>query len=137
MPDALYYTSYFDLSATMARLLELSSFADPRGSLTVIEKVLPFAIQRVYYIYNTNQLPRAGHAHLFGDQALVCLHKLCDVTIKTGQTVQTLRLSSPNQCLIIEAREWHELAFEPGASVLVLASTHYNAKNYTAAIPKV
>lgn len=39
----------------MAYLIELRTMHDDRGSLTVIEKVLPFEIKRVYYIRNVGQ----------------------------------------------------------------------------------
>ena len=120
----------------MAQLLEFPSFKDQRGSLTVIEKALPFNIQRVYYIYDTNQLPRAGHAHVTGYQALICLHKTCAVRLRTGQCIQDILLLRPDQCLILEASEWHTLTFEPGAILLVLASTYYDPDNYIPLSPQ-
>lgn len=39
----------------MAYLIELPVFQDYRGNLTVVEKVLPFEIKRVYYIYNAKK----------------------------------------------------------------------------------
>ncbi len=110
----------------MAQSIALPSFKDSRGILTVIEKILPFAIRRVYYIYETNELCRAGHRHLTGQQALICLHKTCIVQVKEDD----FSLSSPGQCLILEPDEWHELRFEPGAILLVLASDYYHPDNY-------
>lgn len=114
----------------MAKLLEFPSFKDQRGSLTVIEKALPFPILRVYYVYDTNDLPRAGHRHHHGQQALVCLHKSANVRVKDADLDQTFQLSKPNQCLILDAHEWHTVHFEPGSILLVLASTHYDPDNY-------
>ena len=37
----------------MPKLIHLPTFSDNRGQLTVIEKILPFDIKRVYYIYQT------------------------------------------------------------------------------------
>lgn len=116
----------------MVQLLEFPSFKDQRGTLTVIEKALPFAIQRVYYIYGTNELDRGGHRHLVGRQALICLHKKCIVQVKTESFVQEFILSKPHQCLLLEAEEWHKLNFEPDSILLVLASHHYDPKNYVA-----
>lgn len=114
----------------MVQFLKFPSFNDQRGSLTVIEKALPFPILRVYYIYDTNELPRAGHRHRHGQQALICLHKSANVRVKDGELDQTFQLSSPNQCLLLEAHEWHTVHFEPGSIMLVLASTYYDPDNY-------
>lgn len=115
----------------MPQLLEFPTFKDDRGSLTVIEKALPFPIERVYYITDTNQHPRAGHGHKVGQQALVCLHGHCSVYVRTETHPQDFLLSTPQQCLLLGPNEWHSIQFEPGSILLVLASSHYNADNYT------
>ncbi|RYE57125.1 MAG: WxcM-like domain-containing protein, partial [Sphingobacteriales bacterium] len=33
----------------MAQILDLKTFTDSRGNLTVIEKVIPFDIKRIFY----------------------------------------------------------------------------------------
>ena len=38
----------------MAKLFSIPTYKDPRGSLSVIEKILPFDIKRVYYIYDVD-----------------------------------------------------------------------------------
>ena len=43
----------------MPELIELPTYKDDRGSLTVIEKILPFEIKRVYYIYEAKGGERA------------------------------------------------------------------------------
>ena len=54
----------------MPKLIHLPTFSDNRGQLTVIEKILPFDIKRVYYIYQTGGKKRATiatkklHRHL-------------------------------------------------------------------------
>ena len=115
----------------MVQIMELPSFKDSRGSLTVIEKNLPFSIRRVYYIHDTNELPRGGHAHRVGQQALICLHGECAVHVKTENDHQTFLLNIPQQCLLLEPNEWHSITFEPGSILLVLASIYYSANNYT------
>jgi dTDP-4-dehydrorhamnose 3,5-epimerase-like enzyme len=70
----------------MARLLDLPTFADSRGSLTVIEKVLPFAVKRVYYIYGVgNDQVRAGHRHRRNIQLLVCVSGSCEIYVNDGR----------------------------------------------------
>ena len=111
----------------MPQLLELSSFKDDRGILTVVEKILPFSIQRVYYLWDTNEIPRGGHKHREGTQALICLQGQCVVQVRDHED---FLLNSPNQCLILESDDWHSLYFNPKAILLVLASHPYSADNY-------
>ena len=47
----------------MAHLIDLQTFTDKRGNLTVIEKVIPFDIKRVFYIYGVDDSTRGGHRH--------------------------------------------------------------------------
>jgi hypothetical protein len=55
----------------VASLLKLPTHSDQSGSLTVIEKNLPFNIKRVYYIYNLNNEDRGFHRHKITKQALI------------------------------------------------------------------
>ncbi|HNY12813.1 MAG TPA: WxcM-like domain-containing protein, partial [Candidatus Wallbacteria bacterium] len=57
----------------MAYLINLKTSTDDRGSLTVIEKILPFDIKRVFYIYCVGdaKLVRGGHRHIKTIQALI------------------------------------------------------------------
>ena len=47
----------------MAYLIDLKSFTDKRGNLTVIEKSMPFEIKRIFYIYGVDGSSRGGHRH--------------------------------------------------------------------------
>ena len=47
----------------MLNLIDLSTFSDKRGDLTVIEKQIPFQVKRVFYIYNVDDSKRGFHKH--------------------------------------------------------------------------
>ncbi|MDR1910954.1 MAG: FdtA/QdtA family cupin domain-containing protein, partial [Helicobacteraceae bacterium] len=58
------------------RFLEFANKGDERGSLAAINggKEVPFAIERVYYIFNTAKNVRRGHhAHRALKQALIAV----------------------------------------------------------------
>jgi len=59
----------------MPKIIDLPTFSDSRGNLTVLEKVLPFEIKRIYYIYDIPNptIVRAGHRHHKNIQALICI----------------------------------------------------------------
>ena len=42
----------------MAHIIDLKTFTDDRGNLTVIEKVIPFDIKRIFYIYGVDDSTR-------------------------------------------------------------------------------
>jgi len=47
----------------MAELIDLKTFTDVRGNLTVIERVMSFDIKRIFYIYGVDDSVRGGHRH--------------------------------------------------------------------------
>ena len=86
----------------MVRLIQLQTFRDPRGTLTVIEKPLPFEIKRVFYIYGVDNSVRGKHRHHTAVQAVVCLHGRCVVSNNDGEKRQKFLLDAPDKCLILE-----------------------------------
>jgi len=115
----------------MAYLIDLEHYNDERGTLTVIDKVLPFEIKRTYYITNVNHLERGGHRHLKLVEGVICMAGNFCVEIDNGASKQEIVLNSPHQCLIIEVGEWHRFYnFSEGAVLLSLASTHYEPDDY-------
>lgn len=114
----------------MAELIELPTIIDSRGSLTVIDGLLPFEIKRVYYIYNV-QGERGGHRHKVARQCLIALVGKCTVHVNNGQTLVGFELSRPDLGLIIEPEDWHTMdGFSTGAVLLVLASHPYERSDY-------
>lgn len=116
----------------MAYILELSTFTDSSGSLTVCEKVVPFDIKRSYWIYNVKDSERGGHRHKKTVQALVCVNGSCEVFCDNGKdTSFTYLLDSPSKCLIVEPEDWHTMNnFSTGTVLLVLASEYYDKDDY-------
>lgn len=114
----------------MAYLVELETFTDDRGSLTVLDKELPFAVKRAYYIYNAVGV-RAGHRHKINTQALVCLGGSCEVFVNDGKEKNTYLLDSSDKCLILNPEDWHTMdKFSDNSILLVLASEHYDVNEY-------
>jgi len=114
----------------MAYILTLPSFHDERGSLTVIEKILPFEIKRVYYMYNVRG-KRGGHRHKDTTQALVMLTGNCNVFVDNSKEQNKFMLNSPEECLILEPEDWHTMSeFSQGGVLLVLSSHYYDDEDY-------
>lgn len=115
----------------MARLIDLKTFTDTRGNLTVIEKVIPFDIRRIFYIYGVDDSVRGGHRHHRTVQAAVCLRGHCTIWNNDGREVNEFLLDRPSTCLILEPRDWHKMYnFSPDAILMVLASEDFNPADY-------
>lgn len=115
----------------MSKLIELDTFSDQRGSLTVIEKILPFDIKRVFYIYNLNNQKRGAHRHHETIQAVICVSGGCKIYCQNKDREFTITLDNPTKCLIIQPEDWHEMFdFEPNTVLLVLASHEFNEADY-------
>ena len=116
----------------MSQLLNLNTYRDERGALTVLEKVLSFEIKRVYYIYAVNpEKVRGGHRHKTTYQALICLNGACTILCNDGIERKTFQLTDPNQCLIVDPKDYHSMKFHTTDSILlVLASEYFNDEDY-------
>jgi len=115
----------------MAYLLDLKTFTDKRGNLTVIEKVLPFNIKRVFYIYGVDDSVRGGHRHHKTVQAAICIKGECKIFNNNGALKETFHLDQPSKCLILEPRDWHQMyEFSEDAILMVLASENFDEKDY-------
>ncbi len=114
----------------MAKLIQLPEFTNDTGSLTVIEKVLPFDIRRVYFIYHVSR-KRGGHRHRKTTQALICLNGSCEIYINNGVSENTVMLDTPQKCLILEPQDWHTIdKFSKNSILLVCASEFYDVNDY-------
>ena len=115
----------------MFKLLNLQTIKDDRGILTVIDKVLPFPIARVFYIYKVNNSERGGHRHIKTRQAAICITGRCDIHMDNGIYKENFILDSPDKCIIIEPEDWHTMSnFTPDAILLVFASEPFKKEDY-------
>jgi dTDP-4-dehydrorhamnose 3,5-epimerase-like enzyme len=115
----------------LAYLLDLKTFTDIRGNLTVIEKTIPFGIKRIFYIYGVDDSVRGGHRHHKTIQAAICLKGNCKVWCNNGISNEEYVLDKPYKCLILEPEDWHKMySFSEDAILMVLASEYFNPEDY-------
>jgi hypothetical protein len=116
----------------VARLVEITTFSDKRGNLSVLEDFqIPFSVKRIFYIYNVDHSVRAGHRHKLTYQALICLHGKCSVYNNNGTTQDVFVLDSPMKCLFLDPPDWHLLYdFEEDSILMVIASKNFDEKDY-------
>jgi hypothetical protein len=115
----------------LAHLIDLKTFTDVRGNLTVIERVIPFDIKRIFYIYGVDDSVRGGHRHHKTVQAAICLTGSCKIINNNGLEQQEFILDSADQCLILNPEDWHQMhEFTPNAILMVLASEFFDQHDY-------
>lgn len=116
------------------KMIQLDTKLDKRGKLIALEsnKNLPFAIKRVYYIYDT--LPdaeRGFHAHKHLEQLVVAMDGACEFVLDDGQKRQSIWLNRPDVGLYIGKNMWREMRnFSYGCKLMILASDYYDESEY-------
>lgn len=111
-------------------ILNLPTFTDPRGALTVLEGALPFSVVRTYWIYGADGQTRGGHRHRHTRQALIAVNGAVSIYMNDGITEETVELTHPGLCLIVEPKDWHTMTFGPGSVLLVMSSHLYDRGEY-------
>jgi hypothetical protein len=97
----------------------------------VIDSVLPFGIERVFYIYGVDKSERGGHRHHKTIQAAVCIQGECKISSNNGQEKFLFHLDKPSKCVVLEPADWHKMFdFSENAILMVLASEKFDQDDY-------
>ena len=116
----------------MPSLVELTTRTDERGSLTVFDDLLPFAVKRTFFLHDiAKNQTRGGHGHFHTQIALICVQGYCNVYTNNGKVKESFKLDSISKVLILKPEDWHLLQdFSSNAIVIALASHGYDSKDY-------
>ena len=116
------------------KVLNFADLGDERGKLVVVEgeQHIPFAIQRVFYIYGSDsEVVRGQHANRESEFVLINVGGTSKVRIDNGHSAAIIELNKPMMGLYIPTMVWKDMYdFSEDSILLVLASTHYNGKEY-------
>jgi dTDP-4-dehydrorhamnose 3,5-epimerase-like enzyme len=117
------------------RLIDLPKIPDARGNLTFIEggEHVPFAIRRVYWIYDVpGGERRGGHAYRTLEEFFVALSGSFDVVVDDGRgDVRHVVLNRSYFGLYVPPMTWRHLeSFSTNAVCLILASQPYDEADY-------
>ena len=116
----------------MAKLIQIKTYREQKGDLTVIQKEIPFQVKRIYYIYNCDGSVRGNHRHKITRQAVVCINgKVTFYCQSKDAEVKKYNLDRPNKCLIVEPDDFHWFDnFSKDAVILVMASELFDESDY-------
>lgn len=115
-------------------VIEFNDLGDERGKLVVIEgnESIPFDIKRVFYIYGSDDtVVRGQHANRESEFVLINVAGTSKVRITNGTEEFVVELDRPMIGVYIPKMVWKDMYdFSPDSVLLVLASTHYDGKEY-------
>ena len=115
-------------------VLHFADLGDERGKLVVIEgnQAIPFEIKRVFYIYESDAtVVRGQHANRESEFVLINVAGQSKVRITDGTEEFVVELNKPMMGVYIPNMIWKDMYdFSADSVLLVLASTHYDGKEY-------
>jgi hypothetical protein len=121
-------------SVAQCVIKQLPKISNRAGNITPLvgEIDTPFAIKRIYYLYDVpSGEDRGGHAHLELEQYIVAASGSFDVVLFDGKDEKVVTLNRPDKALHIIPGIWRELNnFSSGSVCLVLASEVYEEGDY-------
>ena len=115
-------------------ILQFADLGDERGKLVVIEggQAIHFEIKRVFYIYESDStVVRGQHANRESEFVLINVAGKSKVRITDGKEEYIVELNKPMMGVYLPKMIWKDMYdFSPDSVLLVLASTHYDGKEY-------
>lgn len=122
------------MSLEDCRIVDLPKVGDARGNLTFIEgeNQIPFAIKRVYYLYDVpGGSFRGAHAHKTLHQFFVAMSGSFDVVLNDGKSEGRFHLNRSYFGLYVGPMMWRFIDnFSSGSVCMILASEYYDEKDY-------
>lgn len=116
------------------KILEFKDFGDERGNLVVVEgnADIPFDLKRVFYIYGSDpDVVRGMHANRKTEFVLINVGGTSKVKVDNGFETVVVELNRPRMGIYLPTMVWKEMYdFSEDSILLVLASEHYDSKEY-------
>ena len=115
-------------------IVKFPKVEDPRGNLSFIEakKHVPFAIERVYWIYDVpGGQTRGGHAFMEQQEVIVAVSGSFTVIVDDGAEKQSFSLNRSYYGLYIPYGYWRQMEeFSTNSLALVVSSTRFDESDY-------
>lgn len=114
-------------------LVDIPTFTDERGAISVMDKELPFEVKRVFWLHHIKEGQQRGeHALLTGSEIISSLHGSCVVDLFDGKMKKSITLDNPEKGLLIRPGIWFTThSYKNEGVSLVLASEDYSRTQYT------
>lgn len=114
-------------------LVNVPTFIDERGAISVMDKELPFQVKRVFWLHHiAENKDRGSHALLDSSEIMIAIHGSFVVDLDDTKTKKSILLDDPSKGLMIRPGIWFRTHsyMEDGVS-LILAEEEYARDKYT------
>ena len=114
------------------KLIDITTFTDERGSLSVLENDQPFIPKRVFWMHHiTEGSVRGAHAMLEGSEVLVAVHGSFIVDLDDGLSKTSVVLNSPTKGQLLRPGIWSRThSYKDDCVALILADEEYDRRRY-------
>ena len=110
-------------------ILPLKKIIDSRGSMFALNS-LPFEVKRVFILKDIKQT-RGNHAHKKLREVLICLSGYCTISLDNGISISVVKLTSPEQGLLIEPELWRTISeCSTDCTIVSLCSHELDQEDY-------
>jgi len=115
------------------KLIDVPTFTDERGAISVLDKELPFQVKRVFWLHHIQDgKDRGAHALLEGMEIMVAIHGSFVVDLDDGTEKTSVILDNPGKGLIIRPGVWFRThSYKEDGVSLILADEEYSRDRYT------
>ncbi len=124
-----------DLSYTVKDciLVDIPTFSDDRGAISVMDKELPFEVKRVFWLHHIKEgKDRGAHALLNSSEIMVAIHGSFEVDLDDTENKVSVLLDNPGKGLLIRPGIWFRThSYKEDGVSLILASEEYARDKYT------
>lgn len=114
-------------------LINIPTFTDERGAISVMDKELPFQVRRVFWLHHiADGKDRGEHALLDSTEIIVAVHGSFVVDLDDTESKTSVMLDSPDKGLIIRPGIWFRThSYNDDGVSLILAEEEYDRNKYT------
>ena len=114
-------------------VIDVPTFIDERGAISVMDKELPFEVKRVFWLHHIQEgKDRGAHALLEGMEIMIAVHGSFVVDLEDGVSKTSVLLDDVSKGLIIRPGIWFRThSYKNDGVTLILADEEYNREKYT------
>ena len=114
-------------------LVDVATFTDSRGAISVMDKELPFQVKRVFWLHHIVEgKDRGAHALLDSNEIMVAVHGSFVVDLDDIENKTSILLDDPSKGLMIRPGVWFRThSYKDDGVSLILAEEEYARDKYT------
>ena len=114
-------------------LVDVPTFTDERGAISVLDKELPFQIKRVFWLHHIQEgKDRGAHALLDSSEIMLAVHGSFIVDLDDTVNKTSVLLDDPSKGLMIRPGVWFRThSYKEDGVSLILAEEEYARDKYT------